>query len=386
MMRTKKILIICRNELASAPRFMMEVNSLKHDFELIGAGDSAPVLTKDYHFIDISKKRKVYDFHFKYPYFLKKATSLVIRLFLQLRTTPTHLEYNYKVLDKLNYDLIIVHHFFDLELAVKLALKRKIKIIFNAHEYYPLEFDNDPVWMELIHPQYTKIADDFLKHIDLCFCVGEKIAQKYFSEYKLKSVIVNNSKPFYDLKPCKTGSKIKIVHHGAAIRERGLELMFDIMNILGESYELNIVLMPNEDDYMNFLMEKGASIPNVIFHSPVETEKIPLFLNSFDIGLFLLPPANFNYKYALPNKFFEFIQARLAIAVGPSPEMKSLVEKYDLGVVSEDFSPERLANLIKNLSIEKIEYFKGQSHKHAKELSSEKTEMAIRNAVINILK
>jgi len=384
LVNKKTILIICRNNLAKAPRFLMEINALKDNFNIIGAGLSAPHLDKNYYFIDIGKTKQI-NFHFGYPYLLKKTISLIVKFFVSIKRKISLFEYNLIQLNKLNYDLIIVHHFSDLELAVKLSREKKVKVIFNAHEYYPLEFDNEPEWMKMTHPLYSKIAKDFLSHVEICFCVGEKIAEKYYSEYGLKSLIVNNSKPFYDLVPVQVGSIIKIVHHGAAIKERELELMFEIMEILGEFYELNLILMPGEQQYFSYLMDRGLSMRNVKFHSPVETEEIPLFLNRFDIGLFLLPPTNFNYKYALPNKFFEFVQARLAIAVGPSPEMKSLVEKYDLGVVSGDFNAATLANMIKNSSKEKIGYFKSQSHKYARELSAEKSELTITNAVEQIL-
>ena len=55
--------------------------------------------------------------------------------------------------------------------------------------------------------------------------------------------------------------------------------------------------------------------------------ELPRMANDYDVGLYLLPPTNFNQRYALPNKFFEFIQGRLAIAIGPSPEMAKLVER-----------------------------------------------------------
>ena len=84
--------------------------------------------------------------------------------------------------------------------------------------------------------------------------------------------------------------------------------------------------------------------------------------------------------HSLPNKFFEYIQGRLAIAIGPSPEMKHFVEKYELGVVSEDFNPKSLANAINKLTPEKINYYKSQSHTFAQELSAEKNkELVLKN-------
>ncbi|MBK7701065.1 MAG: hypothetical protein IPJ39_21260 [Saprospiraceae bacterium] len=82
------------------------------------------------------------------------------------------------------------------------------------------------------------------------------------------------------------------------------------------------------------------------------------FISKYDIGLYILEPTNFNNGMALPNKMFEFIQARLAIAIGPSPEMKSLVEEYNLGVVSADFDSKGLAISLNNLTHQNIIDFK----------------------------
>jgi hypothetical protein len=85
-----------------------------------------------------------------------------------------------------------------------------------------------------------------------------------------------------------------------------------------------------------------------------------------------LAPTNFNNKYALPNKLFEFVQGRLAICIAPSPEMERIVKEFDLGVVAQDFSAESMAMAIKSLTKEKIAHFKAQSDKSARELSAEK--------------
>ena len=100
-------------------------------------------------------------------------------------------------------------------------------------------------------------------------------------------------------------------------------------------------------------------------------QEIVPFINQYDIGLFLCPPISFNLKYTLPNKFFEFIQARLAVAIGPSIEMEKIVTEYDCGVVSRDFEPRSLAEEISRLTVDKITYYKLQSHRAAGELCSE---------------
>lgn len=45
---------------------------------------------------------------------------------------------------------------------------------------------------------------------------------------------------------------------------------------------------------------------------PVRMEEIGARLNEYDMSLFLPSPVNFTCRMASPNKFFEFLQTRLA--------------------------------------------------------------------------
>ena len=61
--------------------------------------------------------------------------------------------------------------------------------------------------------------------------------------------------------------------------------------------------------------------------------------------------------------------------------MAAIVNEYDLGVVADDFSPQKMAEAISSLSVEKIDLHKAQAHKHAFELSSEKNGELFRQIV-----
>ena len=88
-------------------------------------------------------------------------------------------------------------------------------------------------------------------------------------------------------------------------------------------------------------------------------------LNAYDVGLYLMPPTSFNQKMSLPNKIFEYIQARLALAVWPSPEMARVVREHDCGVVADDFSLAAMAAKLNSLSPEDIMRYKQNSHRAA---------------------
>jgi hypothetical protein len=89
------------------------------------------------------------------------------------------------------------------------------------------------------------------------------------------------------------------------------------------------------------------------------------------LGVYLLPFSNFNNMHALPNKFFEFVQGRLGIAIGPSPEMAHLVTKHGLGLVAADFSPATLAGMLNGLTADQVRQFKSNADRAAHALSSQ---------------
>jgi hypothetical protein len=117
----------------------------------------------------------------------------------------------------------------------------------------------------------------------------------------------------------------------------------------------------------------------------VPTERIPEETRDYELGLFLLEPTNFNYLHALPNKFFEFVQARLAVAIGPSPEMARLVRAHDLGVVAEDFTPAALARALQTLTVGKIAHYKQNAHRAAAILCWEHESKILLNEVRRLL-
>jgi hypothetical protein len=109
---------------------------------------------------------------------------------------------------------------------------------------------------------------------------------------------------------------------------------------------------------------------NVRLIPPVGSDDIIPYISQYDIGIYLLEPNNFNNKHALPNKFFEFIQGRLAIAIGPSPEMAKIVTDYDLGLISKDFDAKNLAETVNSFTTDKIIYYKEKSNLASKEFNS----------------
>jgi hypothetical protein len=134
---------------------------------------------------------------------------------------------------------------------------------------------------------------------------------------------------------------------------------------------LDFFLSANDAAYLEFLKERAGDSPRIRFNDPVPFSELVATLNGFDVGLHILAPTNFNNAYALPNKFFEYVQARIGLIIGPSPEMQRILNERDLGAVTADFTAEALADSLRDLDRATVETWKRHADAAAPDLSAE---------------
>jgi len=276
-------------------------------------------------------------------------------------------------------DLIHANEAIALPIAIEAARGTGAKVLFDAHEYSPAHRANAMWWRILAQPLYTHIIDRYAPRAQAMITVEENIAKKYETLFAIPQVgVIRNVPAFREHAFHPTNPRhIRLIHHGGAMKERRLERMIDLLAALDSRYFLDFMLMPGTPGYLESLQDQAAQKTpgRVRFLSPAAPEAITEAICHHDMGLYLLNPLNYNQAMALPNKFFEFIMAGLAVAIGPSPAMAALVRRYDVGVVAEDFAPETLARQLNALSAHDIDAMKKRSLAAARELNAE-TEMA----------
>jgi glycosyltransferase involved in cell wall biosynthesis len=279
-----------------------------------------------------------------------------------------------KALADHHFDVIIANDLPCLPLAIALGAGRS-RVIFDAHEYSPREFEDQFRWRLLYQGLAQSLCERYLRHIDGMMTVCQGISDEYRRVYGVPSVVVTNAPRYHDLEPKPVGCVVfRMLHHGGAMPERRLDDMIETMRYLDDRFRLDFMLTvaPGRYGYLRRLQKLARGDPRIRFIPPVPMPMICHTCNEYDIGLFLLRPLNFNYEQTLPNKLFEFIQGRVAVAIGPSPEMGKLVRNYDCGIVADDFTPRALARALSALTKKKIEYYKLRSHEAARELSAER--------------
>ena len=86
-----------------------------------------------------------------------------------------------------------------------------------------------------------------------------------------------------------------------------------------------------------------------------------------------------NYRFALPNKLFDYIQAQVPVLVTNLPEMVAIVKQYQVGEITSSLEPKELAEKIKDslFNTEKRETWQENLKVAAKELTWEKEEKVL---------
>jgi len=356
----KKILVLSFTDHYTDPRVFRQIEALYNDFYVITAGTSSGTHQQNEH-IQLTKDR--HTFVEKVAMAIKLKAHFYETVYWGQQVVKTALE----KLGTVEVDAIVANDLETLPLALKLAQDKKIKVYFDAHEYSPKEFDGNFMFDYFLADYHYYLCETYLPSLDIMTTVCQGIADEYKKVFGVNCRVLTNTLEYADLMPQETNSEhIKIIHHGGINTSRKIENMIQLVGEkLDKKFQLDLMLVNNASDSMNSLQAWVDKYPNVRIIAPVPMREISEVINQYDIGLYLLPPGSFNNFFSLPNKIFEFIQGRLAIAIWPSIEMKRVVDEHQLGLVANDFTIDAMAKKLNNLTVEDLNKFKQNSHKAA---------------------
>lgn len=373
----KKILILSNSPLNRDPRIQRQIRSLESDYCIIACGINDPE-NSNVSFVPIGDAANTF-WHqaTRFPLLLSGKPERYYWAQPWVRVTMNRLKQEC-------FDLVFANDYDCLPLAFRIADGKPL--LFDAHEYSPGQrLHRFPFLRWLIRRYRLHLCRTYMPKCDAVMTVAASIADQYRRDTGVSPEIVMNCPRAYKIQVSPVhGDCIRLIHHGAAIPGRRLEILIETMHLLDNRFRLTFMLT-GSCRYIASLRAKCRRDPRIDFRDPVALEKIVPTISEYDVGVHMLSPKCLNDRWALPNKFFEFIQARLAVAVGPSPEMAAITSIHDLGVVSKQFTAKSLADALNHLTSEDVRRFKQNSNDAAASFSSEKSEHQIRSLVKNIL-
>ena len=374
----KSILVISFSDLASDPRVNRQIGLLARNFRVTALGHANPHI-EGVTFLPLARH------HWRGAGKLLAAARLTGRMFERVYWSSTTVRSALSYEGLRGFDLILANDILALPVATK--IRGSAALLFDAHEYAPLEFEESWKWRFFLKEFNQYLCRTYLPQVDAMTTVCDGIAEEYQRNFGIHVDTINNAPSYFDLAPffSTENNAIRMVHHGAAIPSRQLETMIQAASALDARYTLDLMLVPSVPSYYAHLKFLAKGNSRIHFPSPIAMRELPMALNRYDVGIYLLPPNNFNNRFSLPNKFFEFVQARLAIAIGPSPEMAALVKRYDMGLIAKDFSISSFAKMLSTLDHNQIKRFKTNTDRAAHDLCFEKSAETLLSLVNRLL-
>jgi glycosyltransferase involved in cell wall biosynthesis len=262
-----------------------------------------------------------------------------------------YIEWSYHVIKKYRkYEVMHCHDLNALHIGVLSKLfNRKLKVIYDAHEY-----ETEVNYLVGIKKSLSRVTEKFLiKYADAVITVSDAIAEEYVRLYNIpKPHLVLNTPPYKEIEKKDifretfniSEHKSIFLYQGNLSRGRGVEVVLETFKNLKD--EKSVVIFMGYGELEEDIKVHQKKHNNIYFHEAVSPDILLNYTSSADFGISMIEDVCLSYRYCLPNKMFEYIMAGVPVIVSNLPEMKKLIEEYEVGVVAKENRQEALEEAI----------------------------------------
>lgn len=257
--------------------------------------------------------------------------------------------------------------------------KRNCRLIYDSHEYFtgvPELADNPKV-----KRFWERIEKKTVPGVDTMYTVNDSIAGLYRKQYNREVFVVRNIAERRPVEQLKTKDELGlpdnkkiIIIQGAGINiDRGAEEMVEAMKFIPDVW----LIFVGDGDAVSSLKEQVKRLnldEQVKFFGKRPYNELMNFTIHADLGVSMDKDTNINYRFSLPNKLFDYIHAGIPVLVSDLPEIRRIVDEYDLGIISTTHEPQGIAELVNGLFADEERYYQltENARTAARELTWEK--------------
>ena len=230
---------------------------------------------------------------------------------------------------------------------------KSVKLIYDSHEY----FTEVPelVGRPRVQRVWKRIEEYIVPKLPEMITVCQSIADLFHKKYGLKVHVIRNI-PMRAMLPAPASrdevgldpNKHVLVLQGSGINiHRGSEELVDAMAYLDDC-QLVII---GGGDVLPILKEKVEANnweDRVKFFPRMPYQKMMAITQLAELGFTLDKDTNLNYRFSLPNKLFDYIQAGVPVVASHLTEIERIITHYNIGTFIENHEPRTIADTIKN--------------------------------------
>lgn len=236
--------------------------------------------------------------------------------------------------------IIHCHDTLVLPVGVILSIFFNSKLIYDAHE-----LESQKNGQTKILSKATLFIEKFSwRFVDLLITVSPSIIDWYQENLGDKESLLVLNSPQLKLENLHAKSnnylreKFNIpenckifIYLGIIVKGRGIDMYLNLF----QSPEINshLVFIGYGEDVTK-VKEASLISKKIHYHPPVKHDEVVEIAKSADVGLAMIEAVSLSDYFCLPNKLFEYAFSGLFILTSDFPDMKKIVEDYDLGICS----------------------------------------------------
>lgn len=263
-------------------------------------------------------------------------------------------------------DVVVASDLFSLPLAWVVSKRCNAKLIYDSRELYSslASHYKNPFKQSIL----SYFEQFFALKSDLFITVNQSIAKILSSKFNKKDIIVIRNFPSKKSKttflkiPYLESCDILLVYFGLFHPGRALNLYLDLLEKLkNESYDVKLLLIGRgelKSELENLIKSRNIE-EHAFISGPYSPEQYIVMPDAKRIiGLCVIEPLGASYIYSLPNKIFEYIQHEIPFIASDFPEIRDIVEKYQVGVLVDPENFDDIFLKLKRLIDDEVLYNK----------------------------
>lgn len=293
-----------------------------------------------------------------------------------------------EVISEINADFFVAMDYKILPFLAERARRLDSKLVYEAREYYQGQYANNFIW-KMIFPRIIRnIEGKYIKDCDAIFTVSNGIANLLQENYEL------SSKPKVVLGFPETNIQshvtlnlpIDLVFHGNIDKRRDLQYFISVMYPIFDYIKLDIRGKGSKKIINKILRAaKRRSISaNLKILEPVKYEDLLSNTSKYHFGLIPWRNNISQVRFAMPNKFFEYLNAGIPVICSDNSEISETVQRFQLGLVFDHKNPLLLKDRISKLTETEYQSFKSSVSDYVNNFGFDKQKELIQKVFVEL--
>jgi len=249
-------------------------------------------------------------------------------------------------------DIFFAEDLYTLPFVTTIAKLKRAKIYYNSRELYAFlgGLRNRPILQSVV----KQIEKFFIRKVDIVLTTGEMDSEFLEKFYGIDDTLVIRNIPLFQTPYAKidfrkmyniSHDKMILLYQGVLLEGRGVPLIMRAMQKLPQTI---LIMLGDGEQKSNFqkLADELNISERVKYAGTINQKELINYTAGADVGLSLIENISVSYYHALPNKLFEYIMAGLPVLCSDLPQMKKIVESFQVG---ESISIEKEENIYSTL-------------------------------------